>query len=248
MTVDLRAIVACDLGHLISGDVGSNHISDRSGLVMTQGRLVIDGIISPARGTAVNLLVGCPQLNRVTRFPKVLRVIRATAHPLDNRTEVEVGCRLALMKERKDPITYRSSFYTPPGWSDLTLLEQQLAPRPIYAQKVLEFCLFKIGVTLAASSRSLGFAFLRPELDLSAGYVKIIGDLIRSECCFGRLLPDETLQIVQIDISKGATGPVLNVDNLVSIEPITAGQEPSDSYIVRYSAAERSYSGLAFST
>jgi hypothetical protein len=37
MTVDLRAIVATDLGICTTGDVGTNHISDRSGLVMTQG-------------------------------------------------------------------------------------------------------------------------------------------------------------------------------------------------------------------
>lgn len=222
MTVDLRAIVACDLGHLISGDVGSNHISDRSGLVMTSGRLTIEGLLSPARGTAVNLLVACPQLNRVTRFPKVLRVIRATAYPLDNRTEVEVGCMLTLMKERKDKATYFAS-----------------GSNPLSAQALLTHCLASIGVTLTPGTRSLTRTYLLSQVDLSQGYVQIIGDLIRSENCVGRLRPDDTLEIIDISLSQGRPGPVLTKDDLVSIEPISGGQDPPDQFTVTYNAVER---------
>lgn len=239
MTVDLRAAVATDLGLCVSGDTGSNLISDRSGLVMTQGRLQFDGIVTPPRGALVSFLVACQQTGKVTRFPKPLRVIRSVAYPLDRRSEVEVGCRLTLMKDRKDPITYTPSQYTPAWWAGLTDNEKNLAPRPIYAQQLLQFCLDKIGITLAATSRPLEFAFLRPEVDLSAGYVQMIGDLIRSECCFGRLRPDETFEVVPLDFTKGNKGPVLRAGNLVSIEPITVGQEPADNYIVRYTAAER---------
>lgn len=239
MTVDLRAIVATDLGICESGDVGSNLISDRSGLVMTQGRLQFDGIVTPARGTLVSFLVACPQTGKVTRFPKPLRVIRSVAYPLERRSEVEVGCRLTLMKERKDAITYTPEQFTPSWWAQLRPAEQALAPRPIYAQALLAFCLTKIGLTLAASSRPLEFAFLRPGIDLSTGYVQVIGDLIRSECCFGRLKPDETFEVVPINLDIGGKGPVLREGNLVSIEPITVGQEPADAYTVTYNAAER---------
>lgn len=219
MTVDLRAVVACDLGIVISGDIGSNHISDRSGLVMTSGRLTIEGLLSPARGTAVNILVACPQLNRVTRFPKVLRVIRATAYPLDNRTEVEVGCRLTLMKDRRDD----RAFFASVGSS-------------LSAQALLTHCLQQIGVSLAAGTRELDRDYLIPSVDLSQGYVQIIGDLIRSENCFGRLKPNDTLEIVPISLDVGQKGPVLTAADLVSIEPISTGAEPPDQFRVMYSA------------
>jgi hypothetical protein len=239
MTVDLRAIVATDLGIIASGDIGSNLISDRSGLVMTQGRLQADGIITPARGSMVRFLVACPQTGRVTRFPKPLRVIRSVSYPLARRSEIEVGCLLTLMKDRKDQVNYHSSAFTPDWWTGLSDRQKALAPRPIYAQKLLEFCLSKINITLAASSRPLEFTFLRPFIDLSAGYVQVIGDLIRSECCFGRIKPDETFEVVPIDLVRNGKGPVLREGSLMSIEPITIGQEPADNYIVKYSAAER---------
>lgn len=119
MTVDLRAIVATDLGIVVSGDVGSNLISDRSGLVMTQGRLQADGIVTPPRGTLVRFLVACPQTGKVTRFPKPLRVIRAVSYPMERRSEIEVGCKLTLMKDRKDQLVYRNDQYTPGWWSGL---------------------------------------------------------------------------------------------------------------------------------
>lgn len=239
MTVDLRAIVATDLGIVVSGDVGSNLISDRSGLVMTQGRLQADGIVTPPRGTLVRFLVACPQTGKVTRFPKPLRVIRAVSYPMERRSEIEVGCKLTLMKDRKDQLVYRNDQYTPGWWSGLNDEQKRLAPRPIYAQKLLEFCLDKIGLTLASGSRPLEFTFLRPEIDLSGGYVQVIGDLIRSECCFGRIRPDEKFEVVPLAFGEGRKGPVLREDDLVSIEPITVGQEPADNYIVRYTAAER---------
>lgn len=239
MTVDVRAIVATDLGLCVSADLGGNHISDRSGLRMTQGTLQFDGIVTPARGALVSFLVACPQTGKVSRFPKPLRVIRSVAHPLERRSEVEVGCKLTLMKERKDQTQYFASQYTPAWHSALTTAEKAVAPVPIYAQKVLEHCCAQIGVTLASNSRALAFSFLRESLDLSGGYVQVIGDLIRSECCFGRMLPDETLQVVPFNLDVGGKGPILREGNLVSIEPITTGAEPADHYIVKYNAAER---------
>lgn len=217
MTVDLRAIVACDLGPIISGDLGANHISDGSGLVITSGRVTIDGLITPARGTDVNLLIGCPQLGRLTRFPKRLRVIRAVTHPLDRRTEVEIGCQLALMKDRKDDASY---FVSP----DSTL----------NAQELLTYCLQKISLTQATGNMQLSGAYQVPSVDLSQGYLKIIGDLVRSERCFGRLRPDGTFEVVPFDLSIGRKGPVWTADDLVSIEPISTGSEPPDVFRVMY--------------
>jgi len=302
MTVDFRAVVSTDIGTCISGDIGSNHISDGSGLVMTAGRLKMNGIVTPARGTPVNIVIVRPQYNTITRFPKPLFVIRAIANPIDRTSEIEVGCRLTLMKNKKEKIFYASDLYTPPEFTNVVSIRKQrkkeldaaieglfklysttvqsakstnqassngatgyfhagpsasvvsgqwgdIAQKslayekvnvtvPILAQKVLEFCLANIGIELSPLSRPLLFRFSRPSIDLSNGYVEIIGDLIKSESCFGRILPDGKFQVVKIDLARGKTGPVLTADNLESIEPISTGQEPPDNYIMCYTAIE----------
>jgi hypothetical protein len=187
----------------------------------------------------VSFLVACPQTGKVSRFPKPLRVIRSMSYPLERRSEVEVGCKLTLMKDRKDQDQYFAANDPPPEFANLTVDQRGITPPPLFAQRLLQFCCNRIGLTLAATSRPLEFAFLRPSIDLSVGYVQLIGDLIRSECCFGRILPDETLQVAPLALSAGGTGPILRSGNLVSVEPITGGGEPADSYIVRYNAAER---------
>jgi hypothetical protein len=239
MTVDVRAIVATDLGICVSGDVGTNHISDRSGLVMTQGRLEFDGFVTPPRGALISFLVACSQTGRVTRFPKPLRVIRAIAYPQERRSEIEVGCKLTLFKDRKDKDQYFADLNAPPEFAGLTAVQQAQAPPPILTQKLLEHCCSKIGLTLAPTSRPLRFALLRASIDLSVGYVQVIGDLIRSESCAGRILPNESLEVIPLPLSLAGTGPILTEKNLISIEPITGGAEPADEYLVRYQASQR---------
>lgn len=239
MTVDLRAIVATDLGLCLSGDVGSNHISDRSGLQMFSGRLTFEGIVTPPRGTPISFLVACSQTGKVTRFPHPLRVIRAVAYPLDRRSEIEVGCLLTLMSDKKEKKIYRSTEYSP-NWTTL-LSTRQLGTIqvPIYAAAMLRYCLRQIGITEWAGSLPLAFKFTRGEVDLSDGYVQNIGNLLRSEGCYGRLRPDETFEVVRIDMTTGQKGPILRAENLVSIEPITTGKEPPTNYTVRYNAIRR---------
>lgn len=239
MTVDLRNIVATDLGICLSGDVGSNHISDRSGLQMFSGRLIFDGIVTPPRGTLISFLVASPQTGKVTRFPHPLRVIRAVADPIERRSEIEVGCRLTLMQNKKFVVNYYSSQYIPPWASSLSDRQESTIAIPIYAAQVLGYCLSQIGIIPYKNSPTLGSVFLRQRIDLSAGYVSIIGDLLRSECCFGRMRPDETFEIVPIRLTTGQKGPVLYTKDLVSIEPITTGSEPATSYTVKYNAIRR---------
>lgn len=239
MTVDIRAQIGTDLGINVSGGLSPNLISDKSGLQMYQGSLVYDGILNPARGTPLNILITCRQTNKITRFPFPLYVIRAVPNVIERYTDIEVGCRLSLMKDRKDQLIYTPSLYTPPGTRFVTPPNGAPVRVPIYAQKVVEFCLDKIGLQLDSSSHPLEFRFLRPEIDLSDGYIRIIGDLIRSECCFGRILPNGKFQIVPLNLNQGGSGPVLTASNLISIQPIVVGSEPVDNYIVTYNAAER---------
>ena len=241
MTVDFRATIVTDLGRCISGDVGSNLISDGSGLVATQGKLLMDGIINPARGTAVNLMVVQPQRGVITRFPKPLFVIRALPDVLNRQSEIEIGCRLTLMKNRRDQVVYSSSQYTHPSFAGLTSQQLATIAIPIYAQKVLEYCCDQIGLGLApgASSRGLTARFMEDEIDLSEGYVDMIGRLLRSESCAGRILPNGRLQVIDLNPQISGIGPVLQQADLYSVEPVQAGNEPPDNWLVTYEAGER---------
>jgi hypothetical protein len=249
MTVDFRGTIATDLGVCVSGDIGSNHISDGTGLIKTQGRLTMDGIMTPARGTAVNLLIVRPQLGVITRFPKPMFVLRAVPNIIDRFTEVEIGCRLTLMEGLQRQDVYDALQRRPNDWitvpriiplgpERIPIYQDYLAAWTIQAQEVLEYCLGVIGLDLAASSVPLTFRFLRSRIELAQGYVQVIGDLIRSESKFGRILPDGKLEIRNLNFSSGQAGPVLTTDNFYSIDAIDGAIEPPDEFSVQYNGAE----------
>ena len=116
MTVDFSGTIATDLGVCVSGDIGSNHISDGTGLIKTQGRLTMDGIMTPARGTPVNLLIVRPQLGLITRYPKPMFVLRAAPNIIERFTEVEIGCRLTLMEGLQRQDVYDALQRRPNDW------------------------------------------------------------------------------------------------------------------------------------
>lgn len=254
MTVDFRATVATTLGRCISGDVGSNHVGDGAGLIKTRGRLLMDGAMSPARGTPVGVLIVRPQLGIITRFPKPLFVLRAVPNIIERTTDVEVGCRLTLMEDLKRKEVYDTRVHTPFDWvAEIQTLPPNStpdeivnfynrfyynAPWPIEAQKLMEFCLDKIGLELSSTSVPLRFRFLRSRISLENGYVQMIGDLIRSESKFGRILPDGKLQVQDFNFRTGQLGPVLTTDNLYSIESVDGAAEPPTEYTVQFDGVE----------
>jgi hypothetical protein len=255
MTVDFRATVATDLGVCISGDVGSNHVGDGTGLIKTRGRLLMDGIVNPARGTPVSLLIVRQQLGLITPFPKPMFVLRALPNVIERTSEVEIGCKLTLMEGLKRNERYWAWQNEPGSWVTspvpvpfgdtigAQIFQYQtyrafVAASTIRAQGVLEYCLEKIGMELSEDSGELFFQFLRPSIGLENGYVQVIGDLIRSESKVGRILPDGKLQIRGLNFQLGRRGPVLTTDNLYSIEAIDGAADPPDEYTVQYNGAE----------
>jgi hypothetical protein len=239
MAVDVRATIGATIGNCISGQLSNNHISDGSGLIITTGRLIMEGSVTPARGEPVELVIATPQNGLITRFPRPLHVLRAVANVMERTSEIEVGDRLALMRNKKDDISYFGSSITPPGYENLTQEQALLAARPTFAQNLLRFCLQQIGIPYSGTSEPLRFQFLRQNINLSAGYVQTIGDLVRSESCFGHILPNGRFEVQKINYERGRYGPILRPQNLISIEAITSGQEPPDIYQVEYRAAER---------
>lgn len=250
MTVDFRATIVTDLGTCISGDIGSNHIGDGTGLIKTQGRLLMDGIVNPARGTAVNLMIVRQQLGQITRFPKPMYVLRAVPDVLARTSEIEIGCKLTLMEGLKRKDRYFSENDQPPSAVSVPMFETSPTGGqinysqtfyyywPISAQNVLLYCLNKIGMQLSDNSAELRSKFMRRSIDLSVGYVQIIGDLIRSETKFGRILPDGKLQIRGLNFRLGRRGPILTADNFYSIEAIDGAALPPEEFTVEYNGAD----------
>lgn len=250
MTVDFRATIITDLGTCISGDIGSNHIGDGTGLIKTQGRLLMDGIVNPARGTPVQLMIVRQQLGQITRFPKPMYVLKAVPDVLNRISEIEIGCKLTLMEGLKRKDRYFSEYDRPAREITIPIYRQdRLQPFvryqvvgyyywPISAQNVLLYCLGKIGMQLSADSANLDFKFMRYSIDLSVGYVQIIGDLIRSETKFGRILPDGKLQIRGLNFKLGRRGPILTADNFYSIEAIDGAALPPEEFTVEYNGSE----------
>jgi hypothetical protein len=207
------------------------------------------------------VLIVRPQLGIITRFPKPLFVLRATPDIITRRTEVEVGCRLTLMENLKRKEVYDVDDHAPPNWIVIpanplpdpgasasygeidnyyrSLSPQRYrAPSPIEAQKLLEFCLGKIGLELSDTSVPLTFKFLRSTISLENGYVQMIGDLIRSESKYGRILPDGKLQVQDFNFRTGQAGPVLTTDNIYSIESVDGAAEPPNEYTVQFEGLE----------
>jgi hypothetical protein len=255
MTVDFRATVATDLGVCISGDIGSNHIGDGTGLIKTSGRLLMDGILNPARGTPANLVIVRQQLGLITPFPKPMYVLRALPNVIERTTEIEIGCKLTLMQGLKRKELYKAWENEPGSWITVPvpvpygdtigaqIFQYQtyrtfVAASTIRSQGVLEYCLDKIGLQLSDDSADLDFVFLRSTINLESGYVQVIGDLIRSETKFGRIMPDGKLQIRGLNFQLGKRGPILTTDNLFSIEAIDGATQPPDEYTVQYNGAE----------
>lgn len=242
MTVDVRCNIACSLGTVISGNVGDDLLTE-PGLVRTTGTIVVEGLQLPAKGTPVELAYHRPQTGQITRFPRRLRVLRATADPYRNLTTVEVGCLLALRYDVSDrraiyPVTavntsalVTSAEANQTGEGSVLESYQQVYTR-INAQLLLAHCCQKVGISLASGNHALQGAFLRPSIDLSGGYLAVANDLLKSECCWGVLNLSEQLVVGKINLGAGVTAGVLGDGDLIDLQPISGGQEPADEVTV----------------
>ncbi len=233
MTVDARCLIATDLGTLLDGSGLSEDHAQETGLVTYRGTFIFDGLHTPARGRVIQVAYARPQYGAsgtLTRLYPRLHVISSSADPFANGgngiTTVEVGCLLTLMAERRDAITYRAIDHPPAWWSALSADRRAVVPPTIAAQGVIEFCLDRLGITLAPGSATSADTFLRDEIDLSEGYVQVLSGLLKDSLLVGHMTPAGELLVQTIALGPG-TGPVLTRDNLISLQPINdrAGAE-----------------------
>lgn len=225
MTIDIRAKVYCSLGPVISGSINDSYLQG-SGLVKTQGEVILNGRYSPPTGTIVDF--GYLRNGVLSRVPRRLRVLSLFVDPYRNTTTVQLGCKLTYLEDRKPvEITPKSSDENP----TIPCEVYQQAIIPISANYVFQQCLTQLGLT--ATAVNLTNKFSVESFDLSPGYIQVIDDLLVSECYFGYLDENEQLVIRSLDETTGV-GPLIEEDKIIDISQIGVGDLPGDAVKVTY--------------
>lgn len=98
MPIDVRAKAFCNLGPLISGNISDEPLTVGQGLIRCRGQLVLKGLITPSVGSVVTL--GYEQNGKVSRIPRVLRVLGSFADPFRNTTTVSIGDKLVFLADK----------------------------------------------------------------------------------------------------------------------------------------------------
>jgi hypothetical protein len=229
-----RARVYCSLGELIGGQFADTYLQ-QAGLIFCRGTIELAGIYRPDIGAPVDFAYTRGG-STAARIPRRLRVLSSFADPFTKRTTVQVGCKLSLMQETRkiDKATPEQTYVAlgPSGGSGIQVAKEYLAP-PIAASVVANQCLTAIGVTPAAALPLLNF-YTSDEIDLSAGYVQILGLLLESELYVGWMNEDDQLEVRNLQSDSGALGPTLNATNCFALSPIGTGALPAEEVSVIY--------------
>ncbi|MFZ9656737.1 MAG: hypothetical protein ACO29V_13865, partial [Limnohabitans sp.] len=223
---------------LISGSISDDYLQN-SGLVMTRGSCEITGIHTPAVGTGVTFSYTGPAGNQTV--PRELLVLSSFADPFRNTTTVELGCRLTYLKDTSPApsVDGVSSLMTGRRQQCLNGYVDYPANSkvgfPISAAALMDTCLGALGIT--ASRNPLTNMFNRDSVDLSAGYVPVLGDLLLSEGYAGYMDAAGTLQILDLS-TEGGGGPQVTSDHIVDLGAIGVGDLPGEAVIVRYNSTK----------
>ena len=227
MAIDIRAVVTCGLGPVISASVTDDYLQG-SGVIKTRGTVELAGIFTPAVGTTVTFGYDGPA--GTASVPRQLRVLSCMANPYKQTTAVELGCALTYFANRKPP-TVNPNTKDPDANGDVPCYVFSFATLPISASYVLQFCADKLGLVL--SSNPLTNQFSIDEFDLSPGYVQVISDLLVSEGYFGMVRSGNTLQITSFE-GGSTTGPLITDADVIDLGPVGVGNLPGESVRVSY--------------
>jgi hypothetical protein len=224
-----RARVYCSLGELIGGQFADTYLQ-QAGLIFCRGTIELAGIYRPDIGAPVDFAYTRGG-STAARIPRRLRVLSSFADPFTKRTTVQVGCKLSLLQDNREPEEKVTPLDTnpslPAGW-------EEYFAAPITANSVATKCLTKLGIT-AAAALPLANRFTADFIDLSAGYVEVLGKLLESETYVGWLNEDEELEIRSLIGPDIAEGPVINNTNVFTLSPIGVGSLPGEAVTVSYS-------------
>jgi hypothetical protein len=228
MAIDIRANVICSLGTVITGNIGDDYIQG-SGLIKTQGSVLISGLITPDIGTVVTFEYIKSGITR--SIPRKLRVMSSFADPYRRTTQVELGCKLTYLSDLEDPINWNA--FDDSENEELTEDDSRIITIPIHARSVMDKCLQELGIT--ASDNPLTNKFSIAAFSFDGGYVSILSDLLLSESYCGYLDANEELQVFSLN-RDASGGPVFGPSDIIDLGPIGVGQLPGEAVTVSYSS------------
>jgi hypothetical protein len=222
-----RGNTYCSLGHLIDGQFADTYLQ-QAGLIFCRGSLRLAGIYRPDIGTVVDFAYTRDNVT-AARIPRRLRVLSSFADPFTQITTVQIGCKLSLLQNSRQPDTAtpkESHSVLSPGVGLNTNATDYVAP-PVGALPTAQKCLTKLSIT-AASTLPLLNRYTVDNLDLSEGYVSVLGKLLESELYVGWLNEDEELEVRNLQDDADALGPVFNNTNVFTLSPIGVGELPAE--------------------
>ncbi len=231
-----RAKVYCNLGHLISGNFADTYLQ-QAGLIFCRGSLELAGLYQPDIGSPVEFAYtrAAGSSGTAARLPRKLLVLASFADPQRNVTSVQIGCRLSLMRNKRDTVkvvkpedSYKDETTTdlPPGTTNY------VSP-PISANFIAAQCLVATGIT-ATGILPLSNKYTVDEFDFSNGYVDILGQLLESEMIVGRMNDDDQLETFSLLESPASLGPVIDNTNCFTLSPNGPGELPAEQVITVY--------------
>jgi hypothetical protein len=227
MAIDIRAIVTCNLGTLISGSLSDDYVQG-NGLVTTKGSCQVKMSRLPVTGEQI---VFNYTKNGITRrIPRALRVLSSFTDPYRRITTIEFGCKLTYLADLQEPINWRA--FDDPANAGREQ-DTRIVTVPIRASSLMNQCLSKLGIT--ASSNPLTNQFSVPEFSFASGYVRVLSDLLVSESFCGYLDLSEVLQVFSL-AEDAPPALLISDEDLIDVGPIGVGELPADTVTVSFSS------------
>jgi hypothetical protein len=237
----IQAKVYCNLGRVISGQFADDYVQD-SGLMKTRGTVELDGIFTIEVGQKVEFAFA--KGTNLCRIPRTLRVMSSYADPFTSVTKVSVGCLLTYLSDVRKPQQVESeeedpesrlkinAFLDPAGGGAIPTDRRPAVGGFITAGFMLETLLTELDIT--ADTIPLENKYTKTDEDVSGPFVDKISDLLKSECFYGYLDEDEVLQALNLDDLDNSTGPIIEDEDLLSVDRIGSGELPGQAVYVRY--------------
>lgn len=217
MVLDVRCQVICNLGPIISGSLSDDH-AQGTGVITTQGELVLAGLITAAPGDPVELAYITPDQSQVVRFPRsYLRVLKCFANPLTRQTTIQVGDDLAYSKNN-------NGTSVPSGLLDVVNGRPPGSSLSISLNEAVNLAADRLG--LSGSLPVLTSYKLASSIDMSQGYVQFMSDALISEGYAVFQQQDGTLVTTSL-APQSFEGPSIEISDLIDVAPTEGGEDPA---------------------
>lgn len=226
MPVDIRAVVTCSAGELISASTSDSYRAE-TGIIFQRGSCVVRGRRALSVGTPVNFTFR--NAVRTGRLQRRLLVLGTSYNGSDKTTTIELGCDFTLLQTFRENKVYRADIG---GIGDPSLDDEdaKIVTVPLLASSIANAICAKLGL---GGGVGLTNKFSVDEFDLRAGYVSVLGDLLQSENKIAYINQGGAVQILTVDVASG--GPMLSDSSIIDTQPLSIGTPPARNNSVTYS-------------